>query len=126
MNARNADIKNALNAMAHQLGGDRGFFGNRDVTRSRTHHENEAVGVGGDFFFPNNDQPGLFVIFCFRSEFFNCGKGFDVSAGRQNVAFALVHFLNDLRNLIGRFAFAKNRFGEAPPLRAVVVDLRES
>jgi len=64
-----------------------------------------------------------FNVFGLGGKLFHRGKRFGAGTGGEDVALALVHFLNNFRHLLRCFAFAKNSLGKSPPLVALVIDL---
>ena len=126
VNARDADVEHALDAVTHQLRRQRGFFGNRDIARSGGHHEDEAIGVGRKRFLAHDNQFRNLVIFRFRHQFFNRSKLFGGCPRRQNIVRALIHPLDDLRHLCRRFSGTENRFRRPAALCAVMINFGES
>ena len=123
--AGHADVVDALDAVAHDFGGDGGFLGHRQIARAGTDDGDEPGALGQRLFFDGHAAGEAMVDG--GLEFFPQGVGmFGSDAGDEHRLAMIQKFGRDFDDLFRRLAGAKNHFGKIFPQRAVRVHLRET
>ena len=124
VDAGNADIVIFLHAVAHDLGGDDRFLGDRDVGRAGTENRNQA-GTLGLRLERDGDGVGGGVIPGFRERALDGPVSFLAGASGQEFVVVFENRASNLHNLNRRFAFAVDDFRKAFAQRPVPVHTRE-
>ncbi len=125
VNASDSYVVEMLDAVAHEFGGDDGFFGYGNVAGSGGDDRDDAFAVALAITL-ERDGSGQRAVFGFGDL---GGDGFVLlfgGASGEDVSSMLGKTGEDGGNLSGRFPFAENHFGHAYAERAVVIDLGES
>src|ERR1700687_2615828 len=137
VDARDSDVIDMLNVIAHQFRGDDRFLGDRDVAGSGGHNHDHALAVSLAIALEHDGAsdcaifwPMLWTILCtILCQVHSGGDGgklFLGSSGRQYVAAVSGQAGEDVRHLARRFALGKNHFGHTLAQGAMVVDLGET
>src|ERR1700681_2060840 len=129
VDARDSDIIDMLNVIAHQFRGDDCFFGDRDVAGSCGHDHDHALAVQFAIaleYDGTGDWPIFWAIFCQVHSGGHGGKLFLGSSGRQHVSAVGGQAGEDVRHLPRRFSLSKNHLGHSLAQGAMVVDLGET
>src|SRR6266852_9470714 len=129
VDARDSDVIDMLNVVAHQFRGDDCFFGDRDVAGSSGHDHDHALAVQLAIALEHDgasDWPILWPILCQVHSGGDGGILFLGSPGREHVAAVGRQASEDVRHLARRFALGKNHLGHALAQGAMVVDLGET
>ena len=132
VDAGDADVIEMLDAIAHDLRGEQGFFGDRNVAGAGGDDENLAF--AGDFAIAlDGDDAGEGMKFCNALRGSggapDGGEGGGVGASDEYIlaaVFGTEHGPGDVSNLLGRFALGEDDFGVALAQCAVMVDLGEA
>jgi hypothetical protein len=128
MNARDADVVELIDAVAHHAGREQGFFGYGNVAGASGDDENQAFArdlaptLDGD---DAGERVELRGVGTLSVGFFHGGENFSVGASDENIVarvFLLEHGADDFSDLLRRFAFGENDFGEALTQSAMMVD----
>jgi hypothetical protein len=114
-----------LDAVAHQFGGDYGFFGYGDVAGPGRDYGDDSFAIALAVALKGNGASQRAVF-----NFGNLGGygfvlGFGGTRG-QDVSSVLSKTGEDLSDLSGRFSFTENHFGHAMAEGAMVIDLGEA
>ena len=127
MNAGDADIVEAVDAVAHELGGELGFFGDGNVAGAGGDDADDAFTSDLAIAF-DGDGPGELVKFRCVVQALYGREGFFVGAGDQNIlaGVSAEHAFGDFGDLAGRFAFAEDNFGKTLTESPVMVDFGKS
>src|SRR6266446_6742797 len=125
VDARDSDVINMLNVIAHQFRGDDRFLGYRDVAGSRRHNYDNALAVSLAITL-EHDGASDWAILCQVYSGGDGGKLFLGGSRRQYVAAVSGQAAEDVGDLARRFALGKNHFGHALAQGAMVVDLGET
>ena len=122
--ARNTDIVDALDGVAHDFGGHGGFFSDGNIAGAGGEDTNlprmPRMGALAD-----RDAASLFVVDGVRKFGLENSGVLRGDAGDEEAAFALQEGCTDFQNLLRRFARAEDYFGETFAKGAMGVDLRE-
>ena len=127
MNAGDADIVEAVDAVAHELGGELGFFGDGNVAGAGGDDADDPFTSDLAIAF-DGDGSGERVKFRCVVQALHGREGFFVGAGDQNIlaGVSAEHAFGDFGDLAGRFAFAENNFGKTLTQSPVMVDFGKS
>ena len=138
VDAGDSDVVEVLDAVAHEFGGDDGFFGDGDVAGAGRDDEDGAFALaflGGRAIAMEGDATGK------RAVFEKVGVGGVLALGEggedfvelflggargEDVGFVLGEVDENVGDLPGRLALAENDFGHAVAESAVVVDVGEA
>ena len=127
VNAGDADVVDGFGVVSHHARAEQGFFGDGNVAG--------ACGDDGDGAFPQNliialdgDYAGIGMKFGGFAEAFYGSEDFGVHSSDQDIVAGglLEHGADDSGDLLGRFAFSEDDFGEALAERAVMIDFGEA
>jgi hypothetical protein len=127
VDASDAYVVEAGDAIAHKLRGQDGFFGDGNVAGAGGDHRDHAF--AGDFVIAlNGDYAGEFVEFGGAIDALYSGKDFFVGPSDQNILLGVpaLHGLRDSHDLFGSFAFAEDHFGESLAQSAVMIHFCEA
>jgi hypothetical protein len=125
VDAGDSDVVEMLDAVAHEFGGDYGFFGDGDVAgaggdyRDHSFAVELAVAVEGD-------GSGERAVDGFGDLGRYSVKLFFSRARGQDIAFVLGQLRENLRHLGGSLALAENHFGHALAEGAVMINFGEA
>jgi hypothetical protein len=129
VNARDSDVVDVLDVVAHQFRGDDGFFGDRDVTGSGGDDYDHALALRLAITLENDGASEWTILWLGHivSEcggdggvlFFGGTRGEDVAAVGGEAG-------EDVGDLAGRFARGKNHLGHALAEGAMMVELGET
>ncbi len=125
MQAGDADVVDALDAVAHQLGGDRGLFGDGKIRRAGRRDDDGAF-AGLDVLLPQSDERRVGVIRRIRNggpDGVERGGG---GARDEQGGSAADDGVGDGGNLVGCLAEAQYYLGKALSNGAVMVDSRKA
>src|SRR6202521_5310206 len=133
VDARDSDVIDMLNVIAHQFGGDDRFLGDRDVAGSRGHDHDHALAVPLAIALEHDGASDwailwtiFWTIFCPVRSGGDGGILFLGSSGRQHVTAMGGQAVEDVRHLARRFALGKHHFRHALAQGTMVVDLGET
>ena len=124
MDAGDPDVVKMLDGIAHQFGGDDGFFGDRDVAGASRDHGDGSLAMFREVFV-QDDGAGQFAVFSLANLFADGAELFECGAGGEDISAVQREFPKDASDLGRSFAFAEDDFRHASAEGAVMIDLRE-
>jgi hypothetical protein len=122
MHASDSDIGNALDVIAHDFRGYRGFFGNGQIARASTGND-DCAGALFCVSLLNCDASSEFVVGDSLKLLFQNARMFRSDTRYENALFALDEFRGYFQDLFGCFTRAEDHFGKSFAKGAMGVDL---
>ena len=123
MDAGDANIPDAFDAIAHRLRRQRRFLRDRYVAGARGHHRNLANAAFGVISL-NSYQPRRLMPLGFSDYVSHFAKRSFISMRDENIRSMLNQTLNYADNLFARLAGAKHNFGKALARRTRMIHAR--
>jgi len=124
MKPSNAHVVQAFDLVAHELGRDCRFLGDRKISRNRG-GDNDCAGAGNDVLLAQRNNACDLVIRRTGHYGANGSKRLARRACHEQRRTAAGNLPGNGRNLIGRLTEAKNDFRKPLPDGAMVIDARE-
>src|SRR5258706_3357639 len=127
--ARDSDVIDMLNVIAHQFRGDDRFFGDRNVAGSRRHDHDHALAISLAITLEHDGASQGTILRSMLGQVYSGGDSsilFLVGPRRQHVATVSGQAVEDFRYMARRFALGKYHLGHALAQGTMVVDLGEA
>ena len=123
MDARNANVVEALNMTPHHFSGDAGLFRDRDIGGAGGHHENVALRL-----LPcrmDRDKTCVRIVPRPTIEAANCPGDWGLRAGGEERTSLFDQGMSDRHDLFRGFSLAEHDFGKSLPQRSMVIKGRK-
>lgn len=111
MEAGDTDVEQALDCMAHELGGNGGFLGHWQVAGAGAEDRNVAMAFGERRVL-ESDATSLRVVYGFAIPFADRASVFRADASDEDPSMGLVKLGRNFFDLLGRFTGAEDDFGK--------------